>query len=292
MSYEIEATQPGVEKIELVSAHEDRLSAIEAIANGITPEEPELEETPEVIKEETLEAAPEEIKTRTLKVEGQEVEKSEEEIIEAGIRALQKESSADKRLEEATQLLKEAKEQQNLQPPSVEAVVTQEDQPPLVDAETMQKIQYGNEEESRQALESVIRAAQVQPTQQPQPNVAAIVQAELDGRDQVTRLKAEFPDIFSDPRLFNIASAEIDTKINAGITVTDEVYNEVLTGVMEWRGTKEVSDGMAERQEKKSSAAVTNLKTASATKSVEPEEKPMTTQDVINEMARSRGQMT
>jgi hypothetical protein len=293
MSDEIEATQPGVEPVEIVAAHEGRLNAIEAIASGMMQDEPEAEQEDKVetVEEEVTKQPEEEVKTRTLKVEGEEVERTEDEIIEAGIRALQKESSADKRLEEATQLLKEAKEQQNLQPPSVEAVVTQEDQPPIVDAETMHKIQYGTEEESRLALEGVLRAAQVQPTPQPQPNVEAIVQTELDRRGLVTKLEAEFPEVFGDPRLLNMAKLEIDDKLKAGSTGDYETYQEVLTGLMEWRGTKK-EDGMNERQEKKSAASVTSIKTASATKSVEPEEKPQTTQDVINEMARQRGQMT
>lgn len=306
MSDEIEATQPGVEKVELVSAHEDRLSVIEAIASGMSPEDPKDEEVipeegaeAEVIEKEVAEEPAEEIKTRKLKVEGEEVEKTEEEIIEAGIRALQKESSADKRLEEATQLLKEAKEQQNLQPSKESTdtpgdagdVVTQEDQPPLVDAETMQKIQYGTEEEARAALDGVIRAAQVQPTPQPQPNVDEAVQTALDRRDLTSRLETEFPEIFKDPRLHNMARLEIQDKLDAGEPSSYETYQEVLTGVMEWRGTKE-DDGMTKREEKKAAASVTSIKTASATKSVEPEEKPQTTQEVIDEMARSRGQMT
>ena len=268
-----EATQEGVEKVELVAAHEERLNVIEAIASAnsgeteeTTEEEVVSEEGPEETEEVEGEPEEQEARKRTLKVDGQEVEKTEDEIIEAGIRALQKESTADKRLEEATRLLNEAKEQsQNLQPPQEDVATTQE-QPSFVDAETMHKIQYGTQEEAQAALNQVIHQAVSQnarPIEQPQVNVSAVVNEELERRDMLTKLQTEFSDVFEDQRLVTIARLEIDQKIAGGETPTYDTYQEVLSSVRDWRGTQQ-DTGMEERKERKQK--VTKISTASGVK--------------------------
>jgi len=294
----IEATPEGAEDEEQpIKAHETRLAQIEALLppEDVDPDADPVEKEPEQISgeeepPETNDEKTDEPVTHTLKVDGEEVQKTQDEIIEAGIRALQKETSADRRLEEATRLLNEAK--QNTQPPP-DAVV--EDQLPLVDVDVIQKIQSGTEEEASQALGDVIEAAvkKSQPTPE-QPDVKGIVHNELEYRDIQTRFEKDFSEIIKDPRLLDMAGKEVNAKLAAGEPDSWETYESVGQAINDWHGIKKeeekAADPMKGRKERKEN--VTNIKSASGTKTLDPEEKPETTQDVINGMAKARHQLT
>lgn len=280
-------------------AYEDRLAQINAIAGdedeqdetpseepaedaeqeepaeGDQSDDPEEKETP-------AEEEPEKPRTRVLKVDGQEIERTEEEILEAGIRALQKESTADKRLEEATRLLREA---QNTQLPRQD--VAQRDQQPSIDADLVKKIQYGSEEEAVQAMQQLMTTVRDQATQQ----AAEMTRKQLE-QERLNAIantfKSEFKEIVEDPYLYGAARNAIERALNDGQPNEYDTYKREAQEVLKRFG-RDKTNGFDEKLERKRST--TQIKSASTKPVVAPKEKPQTAADVIAEIAKARGQM-
>ncbi len=143
----------------------------EAIHEDVSPEEVTPEELPKQARDEfiddiakrrqqqldggTIEPDEEDQKYQ-IKVNGEETEVGHDEVIEAGIRTLQKESAADKKLEEASKLLKEAKEQasrfEEFEPPPIEPEFEEQSDA----AKIAHAMQYGNDEEAAEAVEKLM----------------------------------------------------------------------------------------------------------------------------------------
>ena len=157
-----EATQEGVEEKPV----SEREAAIEAIAEknrqeraeyheelGVeldVPVKPEAEKAEEEQVEEKQEVEEEKkVELVKIKVDGQEKEVPVTEIMEAGTRTLQKESAADKRLEEATRMLKQAEERFN-------SLASKDPEKPDLskadDLELARSIQMGTEDEASAAI--------------------------------------------------------------------------------------------------------------------------------------------
>jgi len=131
------------------------------------PAKEELKEEPENDPEET----------RILKVDGEDVEYPISKILDSGVRTLQKEATADARLEEATRLLKEAQAHQ----PSTDVGHEEDSTPSSIDAENLAKVLIdGDHEEVTNAVRELVGTGRSQPATQDRSEVFSYVQDALN----------------------------------------------------------------------------------------------------------------
>jgi hypothetical protein len=272
-----DATKDGVSTEEEVkisgTGHADELENIVVSRENVFEEDSGLKLDREDAEEETEEEAEEDTETTEEKtdkieepaeteeptdekvkivVDGEEREVPLSEIKDAGIRSLQKESAADKRLEEATKLLKEAQEVKT-QPPEKEPDVEEEDvstEPDeLKDAEAelakkrqahRDAIQYGTDEEVEEAMiayESALRTVNRIEAGASRPDAT---QNNLSVDDVVDKLEERkvikkfhlspeeggFKDLTDDPVLRNACLLKVDELLESGEPGTWETYEK------------------------------------------------------------------
>jgi hypothetical protein len=218
---------------------EDKASHIKAAeAPGETEEQKAAREAEE--RKQAEAAVP---KTEKLKVDGQEVEVPVDKVLEAGRRALQKESAADKRLEEASRLFREAQDMiKNAAAGGGAAATTTSASPskdgsPIADealAKLAKTLQYGSEAEAASALKEVIQAAEARGQTLTQNDVIEL----LDYRDARQWAEGEYKEILGDPKLRTLFVAEEKRMRAAGDgRPYREVYEEIGNGLRDWRKT-------------------------------------------------------
>lgn len=288
-----ETTQTGDESAEItISTHNPRNDDIESIASRSQPQEFENEEqdseatnteSSETIDQQASDQTEEQEELLTLKVDGEEIKRSKKEVLEAGIKALQKESAADKRLREATELLNQVK--QNTRPPSD---VAAQNQQPSIDAELIQKIQYGDQAEASEALENLMSRNKFDPSL-----IGQMVQQQVTEQITVTqiqqRFQSEFSDILADPYLTKLAADKADERLRAGEPNTWDTYKAAAEEVKAWKGKFSAPvDSFADKKDRKRSLTV--VTEASAKKALPEEDPPESVADVINNMRRARKQ--
>jgi len=234
-----------------------------------------------------------EMVTHKLKVDGEEIDVDQDKIIEAGIRTLQKESSADKKLEEASRLLKEAKETasnnyEEFDSPSDDVdEVNQE----FTDAEQLaHAMQYGTEEEAAQAVETIMaQKASATDTNETVNQVRMQIEHEA-ARD---RFKDEFPDVWDDPNLRAIAIAQENKMRDEG----DErnfwdVRKQVGEDVRKWRDSHKPTDsGLKDKRKRKGSIDTLSDATAPMESKQVASTERKSASDVLAEIAKSRGKI-
>jgi hypothetical protein len=219
----------------------------------------------------------------TIKVDGVEVQVTREQAIEAGVRALQKDKTADQRLTEATRLLNEAK--QYKPPPVVEAT-------PTVDADLELEVKLiqdapFNDEAARKLAELRRKQSTPQATLTPD-QIERFVDNRLQGRDAIAAFETEFKDIVSDPYLARLAASEDEQLLKSGDTRPPlERWTEVGTKLRAWRGTTITQTLDAKRERKES---ITNLPAANARPAVTEEPKPRTPSQIVEDVRRARHQ--
>lgn len=237
------------------------------------PEPEKIEEKQEEVKEPVIE-------TVKIKVDGEEKEVPKDKIYDAGVRALQKESAADKRLEEATRLLKEAKEY--VQPKAKEEPSQQWDDQTIAYA-----LEHGDEAQKAYAV-SQMRGRD---TTTPEELIAQTTQKVLDNVDFKTAsdwFLTEYSDIAKDPYLFQLAGfAEDKARAEGDSRSRKELYKEIGDNLRKWKGGNTVQT-LEDKKEQKST--IVNLPSASVKKTAPAEAKPRTTADIIEDMRKARGQ--
>lgn len=242
--------------------------------NKESEQKEQIEETQEEEKQEPV------IETVKIKVDGEEKEVPKDKIYDAGVRALQKESAADKRLEEATRLLREAKEY--AQPQAKEAL------PPAWDDAT---IAYALEHGDAAQKEYAINQMRGRETTTPEELIAITTQkvlGEVELKSATDWFVSEFNDIVKDPYLFQLAGmAETKARQNGDVRPFKELYKEIGDNLRKWRGGT-TTQTLDEKKELKS--AIVNLPSASVKKSTPAEAKPRATADIIEDMRKARGQ--
>ena len=248
--------------------------------NPVETEQPKAEEKP-------VEAAKSEPQDDyiTVKVDGQERQVPKSMILEAGIKTVQKESAADRRLEEATKLLREAQEAAKPKQPPL---------PVMDEVELAQRIRMGNDQEAAEAMRVLVGRSSDAPT--PEQIAAAVEQRVIDqmtARQALQKVQDEYKDVFADPYLRQLAAMEDARMLEAGDTRSySERYSEIGKTLSKYvpgaKGGKAEVTTSSDKQERK--ASITNLPSASVRQAAPEQPKAKTTAQIIEEMRARRGQ--
>ena len=266
--------------VELPGEEEDPPIVAEEPAETVETEE--VEETPEETQEETAEetetAEPAE-ELVTLKIDGQEQKVPRSKVEEYGIRAMQKELAADRKLEEATRLLNEAKAK--FAQPSQDVV---QQQPSNDAAELAKALQYGTEDDAVQAIKALQGRNMATPDQ-----IAMMVDERVKFQNAVEWFQSEYSEINQDPYLQQIAvNAEAQKRAQGDQRPFKELYKEIGDEIMAWRAKIAPPKALADKQARK--ASVQTIPSASVRQTPSEPEKPESASDVVEQMRRARGQ--
>lgn len=237
-----------------------------------------------------------------LVIDGQEQEVPLSKIMDAGKRALQKDLAADKRLEEATKLLRRAEEIASQVPPGKGAQSTED--PTKSDAdrtqlrELLKAIRYGSDEEAEVAFEKAVGGAGS--AKGPDVNdILTTVETRLTAKTILSKFAAPpeqggFADINGDKDLKLLAARKVDDLIHSGKSPMDwstyeEAGNYVRGKFGKPTASTPPSNGLEQKAARKT--GIDNVQSAGGRVPKTPtpdDDQPKSTQDIINEMKRSR----
>ena len=221
----------------------------------------------------------------TIKVDGVMQQVPREKIYEAGLRAVQKESSADRRLEEATRLLREVEQRIAPQP-------VQNTPPPQAwDEEIIAyALAHGTEEQKAEAVRQIRGGRQELATpDQIANNVEARILDKVDFQSSAEWFQTNYKDIVSDPYLLQLASLQEDhMRANGDTRSRKELYAEIGDGLRKLKGGGVPVTTLEEKRTQK--AGITNLPAASARKTTPQAPAAKTPSQIIEEMRTKRGQ--
>lgn len=262
-----------------------REQAMQSILAARTPEaEPQQDDIPVVVEEPVVENDDE----VTLVVDGTEMKAPREKVFEAGVRALQKESAADRRLLEASTKEKELKRREEELASMEQDLLSKREQEPddvgrefadaiFTDPETVAKTVSTIARQVQNVSEKVARSEQVEVSRR---------QAEMDS--VVKHYHGSYLDIASDPdmhhtmnRLMKDVAAE---KPELSMT---KVIDETAKRVYEKYGKTTEPAPDARKQAKENMP--NPVKRASARVAPAPTEKPKTPSEIIDDMRKGRG---
>ena len=221
----------------------------------------------------------------TIKVDGVMQQVPREKIYEAGLRAVQKESSADRRLEEATRLLREV--EQRIAPQPVQ-------NPPPSQAWDEEIIAYalahGTEEQKAEAVRQIRGGRQETATpDQIASTVESRIRDKVDFQSSAAWFQETYKDIVSDPYLLQIAGLQEDhMRANGDTRPRKELYAEIGNGLRKLRGGGAPVETLQEKRDLK--ASITNLPAASARRTTPQAPAAKTPSQIIEDMRAKRGQ--
>lgn len=268
---------------------EDKAPHLKA-AEGSTEET----KTEEVATTTTAEAP----KVEKLKIDGQEIEVSVDKVLDAGRRTLQKESAADKRLEEASRLFREAQEMiknaaAGTATTTNQPAGTSKDGSPVADealAKVAKAIQYGSEAEATAAVGELIQAAGAKGQSLTQNDVLEL----LDYRDARQWAETEYKEILGDPKLRTLFVAEEKRLRAAGDgRPYRDVYEEIGNGLRTWKTSfvpvpASQGTGRSEIKDKKTTVVSVPMAAARLPEKTQPKEPSQS--EIIEGMRKGRGQ--
>lgn len=206
-------------------------------------------------------------------VDGQEVEVDLDKVIEAGKRTLQKETAADKRLQEATRLKQQAEE--------LMRSARQPNSAPSTDAPSPAQATEGFNPETLTTLVPSLKAQLI-------PEVMTA----LTAQQAVQKFRGEFSDIASDPDLWLIAvnknQARLDHAAAVGAPAGDdlEAYRSIGKEIRAKFAPKAaIPEDKTERKR-----TITAIPAVNASAPAPQEQKPKTVSEQIEEMRKLRSQ--
>jgi len=243
--------------------------------------------------------------TMTIKVDGVETQVSKQDIEDAGgVRAYQTNAAADRRLEESKQVLVDAKAEAAKikggegKPSTTKSTgsdeVSQEELAVVVNA-----MQYGTEEEGTKALSDLVNNIKgSQHTTQDANEIAGVVRSQIDFDKAMQTFKTDYPDIFSNKRLMQMAQQIDNEQIDSGDKRTySERYADIgkelsgFVGTKNADDTKKQSEANDKRQSKKESVDTSPAPAGSGSRSSSVKDdtpKRTSPRDTIAAMAASR----
>lgn len=251
----------------------------------------------------------------TIVVDGVEKQVPRDQVYEHGIRALQKESAADKRLAEAAEKMKAATEYERRVQQQVESQLrTQQkkdnDGEPLSKKQDeeirakarkiIDKILDGNEDEAAAALAEAM-SGRGNSTPSIDQNtlakeVAQKVQRDMDAQAGIAALNEQYAHIAQDTQLWNMADQEtLKVQAEHPDWKPSKVILEAAKRVDSWvksvgGGQTKSSDTPAPTGKQERKRTTEKLRTAASAKvPAEPEKRPPTRSEVVANMRKRRG---
>ena len=292
---EAELGEPDAEK-EPEEVEETEVEETEVAEETPDDVEDDVDEPEEVeVEDDEPEDEPEEELVKIV-VDGEEKEVPLSKILDAGKRTLQKDSTADKRLEEATRLWREAKEQ-----PSPDVALKEQipDELDLARNEYVKAQQYGTEDEVLAAFIKYedVKAAKAQQSVAPQPDIRMVVAEQLTTHDIVNRFKRSpedggYSDLTDVPYLGQAVFNRVNEKMAKGLNGNDwntykEAGDEIRSELEAQFGTKEEKTVKDKKDKKRK---LDTVKTVTKKTKAPPKDKPETTLSIIDDMKKARGQ--
>lgn len=161
-----------------------------------------------------------------VKIDGVEQEVSAEEMI----RVYQKNSAADRRLEEAARLLREAEQLAAQKPEPAQDPAPVEENLREDAAKVLSTLYDGDQEAATEALVNLLSKAKGgnQPTPQPAVDPDVLTEKVLERMALNTafeRVKSDYPDIIADPNLEALAAMQINQQVSMGIPRADAMLS-------------------------------------------------------------------
>lgn len=242
-----------------------------------------------------------------LLINGKPVKVKGSQIIDTGMRALQKDFAADQKLELASKLLDEATKRAQGQPspqgdaqPAGSAVVTA---PAGVtaksDMELAELLQYGTKEQAAQAIAEIRRRdAKAAPEESVQElltkHLPAAVSAQLTFHEAIRTAQTEYRDIFADPYLTQLFHIEEHKARQAGDARSHaELYKAIGDSIRDHFKLKApAAPAGPTLDEKKAAKAATPPapRLASVRLDKAPDPKEPSREDILAKMKSTRGQ--
>lgn len=286
-------------KLKPEPGEEESVSEPDAPAAPVEPEgepKPAVAEPPVATEEDFLALDAIGKKRIKLKIDGEDRVLT----VEEALREVQKKGAADKRLEESTRLVNEAKalfEQAKQAPqPSQDAVVQQ---PPLDEdvAAVVQAIRTGTDEEANYAAQQWEQRIRNTKAILPAADVRAFVNDAVDFRSSAEWVKQEYADLFGDTRLAAMFTDADERQVRAqDKRPYRERYTEIGESLRSWRDSlirpQAAANAQALEQKRERKAAVVTPPAASVKAELPPAEDPTddSVTDVIANIAKARGQ--
>lgn len=258
---EVEANEQG--DLQYVRDEKGRFASPEEAA-APEPEEP----APVAAPAPAPEPAPVEVRKRTITVDGQTIEVEESRLIEAGTRLLQKETAADKRLQEAARIKREAEEY---------------------------AARVGHREPSQDAPSQALSQEVPSPATFSPEMLDSVLETKIYNREAqkaAESFRKEFPEIAADPHLMNMAATlenqRLSTVTALGESLGDpfEAYRSHGVAIQQWLGKYKPVATSEEKVERK--RTITAVPAASAKAPAPQDDKPPTIQQIIAEERKSR----
>lgn len=211
------------------------------------------------------------------KIDGEEVEVPLDQML----RQYQKHSTADRRLAEATRLLREAEAR------AIAAPTPQEPPAPQVQAhntkEFLDALFQGDETTAAQAFEQIIQGRQ-QHTPIPDASVIAQqVRQQIEVESALSSFAQDFADVVHDPYLANMADRELETRLQQGEAFTDALRasGETVRGWLQSKtGAVQATPASTTRNERLDRKADLDTVRAANVTAVSPTQQPRSEEQI------------